>query len=66
MKAISTLVSLMLIVLTCATSAFLYLNENYSISALLCCVWIISLTVWIGKHVGVGDILLNKFIVKNS
>jgi hypothetical protein len=47
MKAISTFVSLFLIVTTCATSAVLYLNENYNISAALCIVWIISLTLWI-------------------
>jgi hypothetical protein len=66
MKAISTLVTLMLIVLTCAASAILYLNENYNLSALLCFVWIISLTVWIGKSVGVVDVLLNKYMAKNS
>jgi hypothetical protein len=47
MKAISTLVSLFLIVTICATSAILYLNENYNLSAALCIVWIISLTLWI-------------------
>jgi hypothetical protein len=47
MKAISTFVSLFLIVTTCATSAILYLNENYNLSAALCIVWIISLTLWI-------------------
>jgi hypothetical protein len=47
MKAISTFVSLFLIVTTCATSAVLYLNENYNISAALCIIWIISLTLWI-------------------
>jgi hypothetical protein len=47
MKAISTFVSLFLIITTCATSAILYLNENYNISAALCIVWIISLTLWI-------------------
>jgi hypothetical protein len=47
MKAISTFVSLFLIITTCATSAVLYLNENYNLSAALCVVWIISLTLWI-------------------
>ncbi len=47
MKAIFTLVSLFLIITTCATSAVLYLNENYGLSAALCIVWIISLTLWI-------------------
>jgi hypothetical protein len=47
MKMISTFVSLFLIITTFATSAILYLNENYNISAALCIVWIISLTLWI-------------------
>ncbi len=47
MKVISTFVSLFLIITTCATSAILYLNENYNISAALSIVWIISLTLWI-------------------
>ncbi len=64
MKAISTLVSLFLIITTCATSAVLYLNEHYGISAALCIVWIISLTLWIGKAMGLTDMLLNKTFVK--
>ena len=60
MKAISTFVSLSLIIITCATSAVLYLNENYSFSALLCIVWIISLTFWIGKSSGLIQILLQS------
>ena len=52
MKAISTLVTLLLIITTCATSAVLYLNENYNISAALSIVWIVSLTMWIGKSTG--------------
>jgi hypothetical protein len=47
MKAISTFVSLLLIITTAATSAVLYLNENYNLSAVLCIVWIVSLTLWI-------------------
>jgi hypothetical protein len=47
MKAISTFVSLLLIITTAATSAVLYLNENYNFSAVLCIVWIVSLTLWI-------------------
>jgi hypothetical protein len=58
MKAVSTFVSLLLIITTCATSAVLYLNENYNISAALTIVWIISLTVWIGKTMGLLDILI--------
>jgi hypothetical protein len=65
MKAISTFVTLFLIITTCATSAFLYLNENYSISAILSIVWIISLTLWIGKAMGLLDMLINKTFAKN-
>ena len=61
MKAISTLVTLLLIITTCATSAVLYLNENYNISAALSIVWIVSLTMWIGKSTGLTDALLNKY-----
>jgi hypothetical protein len=57
MKAISTFVSLFLIITTCATSAVLYLNENYNISAALCIVWIVSLTLWIGKSSGLLDVM---------
>jgi hypothetical protein len=64
MKAISTFVSLFLIITTCATSAVLYLNENYNISAALCIVWIVSLTLWI-KSTGMNE-LNNKNIVQNA
>ena len=47
MKAISTLVALFLIAATAVTSAVLYLNESYGFSAILCIVWILSLTLWI-------------------
>ena len=60
MKTISTLVSMMLIILTSVTSAVLYLNENYTLSAGLCIIWIVSLTLWIGKAVGLIDLVLNK------
>jgi len=60
MKTVSTFVTLLLIVVTCATSAVLYLNENYNISAALCIVWIISLTLWIGKSAGMIDMLINS------
>jgi hypothetical protein len=60
MKAISTFVALSMIVITCAASAVLYLNENYNISAALCIVWIISLTLWIGKSSGMLEVLLNS------
>jgi len=60
MKAVSTFVSLLTIVTTCATSAVLYLNENYNISALLCIVWIVSLTVWIGKSSGLLTAILHS------
>jgi hypothetical protein len=64
MKAISTFVTLLLIITTCATSAVLYLNENYDISAALTIVWIVSLTLWIGKAMGLLDMLLNKTFAK--
>jgi hypothetical protein len=60
MKAISTFVTLFLIITTCATSAVLYLNENYDISAALTIVWIVSLAMWIGKAIGLTDLILNK------
>lgn len=47
MKTISTLVYLLVIVSVCATSAVLYLHQEYNISALLTIAWIVSLTVWI-------------------
>ena len=64
MKAISTFVSLFLIITTCATSAVLYLNENYDLSAALCIVWIISLTLWIRSA---GMIIVNnKNVTQNA
>jgi hypothetical protein len=66
MKPISTLVSLLLIITTCATSAVLFLNENYDLSAALCFVWIVSLTLWIGKTAGILDFLMNKNLVSNT
>ena len=60
MKAISTLVSLVFIITTCATSAVLYLNENYNSSAVLSIVWIVSLTIWIGKSAGLLDMVFHK------
>jgi len=47
MKAISTFVTLFLIITTCVASAVLYLNEHFNTSAALTIVWIISLTLWI-------------------
>jgi hypothetical protein len=47
MKTISTLVYLLVIVSICASSAVLYLRQEYNISALLTISWIISLTIWI-------------------
>jgi hypothetical protein len=47
MKAISTFVSLFLIITTAVTSAVLYLNESYDLSAALCIIWIVSLALWI-------------------
>lgn len=65
MKTISTFTSLVLIITTCATSAVLYLNENYDISAALTIVWIVSLTLWIGKAIGLVDLTFgNKVLAK--
>jgi hypothetical protein len=66
MKTISTFIALTLIVVTCAVSAILFLNESYSLSAVLSCVWIVSLTLWIGKATGVVDFLMSKYIIKNA
>ena len=63
MKAISTFVSLFLIITTCATSAVLYLNENYNLSAILCIVWIISLTLWIRSA---AMIMLKERVTRNG
>jgi hypothetical protein len=60
MKAISTFVALSLIIITCAASIVLYLNENYHISAALCIVWILSLFIWIGKSSRKLDVLMNS------
>jgi hypothetical protein len=65
MKAISTFTTLFLIIITCAASAILYLNENYDISAALTIVWIVALTLWIGKCAGLVDIFINKTFAKN-
>lgn len=66
MKAISTFVSLFLIIVTAATSAVLYLNENFVLSAGLCIVWIISLTYWIGSAAGLYTLNQNKHITQNA
>jgi hypothetical protein len=47
MKTIFTLVSLIIIISISATSAALYLNQHYNISALLTITWIVSLAAWI-------------------
>lgn len=65
MKTISILVSLILIVIVCATSALLYLNENYEISASLCIVWILALTAWIGKS-KLFELFSSKRITQNA
>jgi hypothetical protein len=64
MKTISTFVSLLLIVTTCATSAVLYLNENYNFSAALCILWIVALTLWI-KAAGMRTIRNNRQVTQN-
>jgi hypothetical protein len=62
MKAISTFVSLFLIITTAVASAVLYLNENFNLSAICTIVWIVSLTLWI-KSAGVLD---NKQVTQNA
>ena len=65
MKAISTFVSLFLIITTATASAVLYLNENYNISAALCIVWIVSLTLWI-KTTGMNLLTEEKHEAQNA
>jgi hypothetical protein len=65
MKTIFTLVSMLLIICTCVTSAVLFLNESYTLSAGLCFVWIVSLTLWIGKAIGLVDLMFNKTFANN-
>ena len=66
MKAISTFVSLFLILTTAATSAVLYLNEHFVLSAGLCIIWIISLTYWIGSAAGMHLMNQNKHVTQNA
>jgi hypothetical protein len=66
MKKISTFISLTLIIITVAISAVLFLNESYGLSAITSCLWIVSLTLWIGNAVGFVDYMLNKYITKNA
>jgi hypothetical protein len=65
MKAISTFVTLFFIVTTAAASAVLYLNENYNLSAALCIVWIVSLTLWI-KSAGMNLLNDEKHVHQNA
>jgi hypothetical protein len=65
MKAISTFVTLFFIVTTAATSAVLYLNEHYNLSAALCIVWIVSLTLWI-KSAGMNVLNNEKHVAQNA
>jgi len=65
MKAISTFVTLFFIVTTAAASAVLYLNENFVLSAALCIVWIVSLTLWI-KSAGMNALNDEKHVPQNA
>ena len=65
MKAISTFVTLLFIITTAATSAVLYLNENYNLSAALSIVWIVSLTLWI-KSAGMLVLNNEKHVPQNA
>lgn len=66
MKAISTFISLFLIIVTAAASAVLYLNENFVFSAVLCIIWIVSLTYWIGTAAGLYMVGQSKHITQNA
>jgi len=66
MKAISTFVALFLIVSTAATSAVLYLNESYNLSAVLCIIWIVSITLWIKSASGLQFLNHNKHNTQNA
>ena len=65
MKAISTFVTLFFIVTAAAASAVLYLNENYILSAALCIVWIVSLTLWI-RSAGMNVLNNEKHVAQNA
>jgi hypothetical protein len=52
MRTISTLSFLFVIISVFATSAFLYLNQDYNVSALLTIASVIALAAWI-KNTGV-------------
>jgi hypothetical protein len=66
MKAISTLISLFLIITTAATSAVLYLNESYNLSAAVCIIWIVSLTLWIKSASGLQLHNQNKQVTQSA
>ena len=53
MKAIFTFVTLFFIVTTAVSSAVLYLNENYILSAALFIISFLSLTLWIKSAMNV-------------
>ena len=52
MRTISTLSFLFVIVSVFATSAFLYMNQNYNVSALLTIASVVALAAWI-KNTGI-------------
>ena len=66
MKAISTFVTLFMIITTATASAVLYLNENYNLSAALCIIWIISLTLWIKSASSLQLLNHNKHTAQNA
>jgi hypothetical protein len=66
MKAISTFVSLFMIITTAATSAVLYLNESYNLSAALCIIWIVSLTLWIKSASNIPLLNHSKHVTQNA
>jgi hypothetical protein len=49
MKAISTILSFIVIISVLAASLFFYLDEHYNFSALLTLSWIISVVMWVNS-----------------
>ena len=51
MKTLLPILALVLIVVMCAGSSILYLNNNYGTSALLTIFWVVGITLLIGHKV---------------
>ena len=50
MKTVFTFLCLALIIISCATSAVLYLQNDYNSSALLTIIWVLSMAYWINAN----------------